>query len=46
LILEIGRHQEAEVIALGRSAGLIPYGPPRADLAGVPRALAFRRTPR
>ncbi len=46
LILEIGRYQEADVIALAHAAGLIPQEPPRSDLAGVPRALAFRRAPR
>lgn len=46
LILEIGRHQAADVIALAHDAGLIPHGLPYSDLAGVPRALAFRRMPR
>jgi release factor glutamine methyltransferase len=46
LILEIGQHQSDDVTRLARAADLTPHGPPRADLGGVPRALAFRHLPR
>ena len=46
LILEIGQHQGADVARLAKAAGLAPHGPPSMDLGGVPRALAFRRSPR
>lgn len=46
LILEIGQHQSDDVTRLAQAAGLVPHGPPRADLGGVPRALAFRHLPR
>ncbi len=46
LILEIGQHQGDDVTRLAKAAGLAPHGPPRMDLGGVPRALAFRRSPR
>ncbi len=46
LILEIGQHQSNDVTRLALAAGLAPQGPPRADLSGVPRALAFRHLPR
>lgn len=46
LILEVGQHQSGDVSALAHAAGLVPHGPPRADLAGVLRAIAFRRLPR
>jgi release factor glutamine methyltransferase len=45
LILEIGQHQSDDVTRLAQAAGLAPHGPPRADLGGVPRALAFRHLP-
>jgi release factor glutamine methyltransferase len=45
LILEIGQHQSDDVTRLAHAAGLAPHGPPRADLGGVPRALAFRHLP-
>jgi release factor glutamine methyltransferase len=46
LILEVGQHQSGGVSDLAHAAGLMPYGPPRADLAGVLRAVAFRQLPR
>lgn len=46
LVLEIGQHQSNDVIRLAHATGLAPHGPPRADLGGVPRALAFRHLPR
>lgn len=46
LILEVGQHQSGDVSALAHATGLVPHGPPRADLAGVLRAIAFRRLPR
>ena len=42
LVLEVGQGQSAEVEGLMREAGLMPERPPRADLAGVPRAVAGR----
>jgi len=46
LILEIGQHQSDDVTRLGAAAGLAADGPARTDLAGVPRAVIFRRMPR
>ncbi|MGN6309718.1 MAG: peptide chain release factor N(5)-glutamine methyltransferase [Xanthobacteraceae bacterium] len=46
LVLEIGQHQSDDVTRLAHTASLVPHGPPRADLGGVPRALAFRHLPR
>jgi release factor glutamine methyltransferase len=45
LVLEVGQGQSAEVEALMAEAGLLPERPPRADLAGVPRAVAGRNCP-
>ena len=46
LILEIGQHQSDDVTRLAHAANLVPQRPPRADLGGVPRALAFHHLPR
>ena len=43
LVVELGIGQEAAVAALLRAAGLAPLGPARADLSGIPRALAAAR---
>lgn len=43
LVLEIGIGQEADVTRLMSAAGLIPAGPARADLAGIPRAVVGRK---
>jgi release factor glutamine methyltransferase len=45
LVLEVGQGQSAEVEGLMAEAGLLPERPPRADLAGVPRAVAGRNFP-
>jgi release factor glutamine methyltransferase len=42
LALEIGAGQAGAVTAVFEAAGLTPAAPPRADLAGIPRALVFR----
>lgn len=39
LVVEIGIGQEGDVTQLMTAAGLIPAGPGRADLAGIPRAV-------
>lgn len=44
LVMEIGQHQSADVLALIEAGGLAPL-PPRADLAGIPRALIGRKMP-
>jgi len=46
LVVEIGQHQSDDVGDLASAAGLVRCGPPRTDLAGIPRAAAFRRLPR
>jgi len=46
LVVEIGHGQSGDVEALMTAAGLSPTGPPRADLAGIPRAVSARRLPR
>ncbi len=44
LILEVGINQSDEVIKMMAESGLIPAGPARADLAGIPRVVAARKT--
>ncbi|MGY3620020.1 peptide chain release factor N(5)-glutamine methyltransferase [Bradyrhizobium sp. USDA 10063] len=46
LVVESGIRQSEAVEALMTAAGLVPAGPPRADLAGIPRAVAGRKLPR
>ncbi len=46
LIVEVGQGQSGDVEALMTAAGLSPTGPPRADLAGIPRVVSGRRLPR
>jgi release factor glutamine methyltransferase len=45
LALEVGRDQGADVEQLVAAAGLTLRGPPRTDLAGIPRAVAGRKLP-
>ncbi|HLJ00423.1 MAG TPA: peptide chain release factor N(5)-glutamine methyltransferase [Bradyrhizobium sp.] len=46
LIVEVGYGQSQPVTELMAAAGLMPEEPPRADLAGIPRAVAGRKHPR
>jgi release factor glutamine methyltransferase len=46
LVLEVGYGQSDEVHGLLAAAGLTPAGPPKADLAGIRRAVAGRFLPR
>jgi release factor glutamine methyltransferase len=46
LVVEVGAGQSGDVKALMTTAGLAAVGPPRADLAGIPRAVAGRKLPR
>ncbi|MDI4237091.1 peptide chain release factor N(5)-glutamine methyltransferase [Bradyrhizobium sp. Arg237L] len=46
LVVESGISQSEAIEALMTAAGLVPAGPPRADLAGIPRAVAGRKLPR
>ncbi len=46
LVLEIGQGQSADVEQLMTAAGLTLQGPPKPDLAGMPRALAGLILPR
>jgi release factor glutamine methyltransferase len=46
LVVEAGQGQAAQIEALMTAAGLAPHGPPRADLAGIPRAVGARKMPR
>jgi release factor glutamine methyltransferase len=45
LALEVGRDQGTDVEQLVAAAGLTLRGPPRTDLAGIPRAVAGRKLP-
>jgi len=45
LALEVGHDQGADVEQLMAVAGLTLRGPPRTDLAGIPRAVAGRKLP-
>ena len=45
LALEVGHDQGADVEQLMAAAGLSLRGPPRTDLAGIPRAVAGRKLP-
>lgn len=45
LAVEVGEGQSADVEPLMASAGLILEGPPKADLAGIRRAVAGRKSP-
>ena len=46
LIVEAGLGQSGPIQGLMTAAGLTPERPPKADLAGVPRAVAGRKAPR
>jgi release factor glutamine methyltransferase len=46
LVVEAGQGQTAQIEALMTAAGLTLPGPPRADLAGVARAVGARKSPR
>ena len=45
LAVEVGEGQSADVEPLMASVGLILERPPKADLAGIPRAVAGRKSP-
>ena len=46
LVVEAGEGQSGDIEALMTAAGLTIAGPPRADLAGIRRAVAGRKLPR
>jgi release factor glutamine methyltransferase len=45
LVVEVGHDQSGQVERLMTAAGLIHDRPPKADLAGIPRAVAGRKMP-
>ncbi len=45
LAVEVGHDQSGDVVDLMAAAGLTPCVPPKADLAGIPRAVAGRKLP-
>lgn len=45
LVVEVGHDQSGQVERLMTAAGLISDRPPKADLAGIPRAVAGRKMP-
>jgi release factor glutamine methyltransferase len=46
LVVEAGQGQAAQIEALMTAAGLVPHRAPKADLAGIPRAVGARKMPR
>ncbi len=46
LVVEAGYDQSGPVAELMSASGLTPHWPPKADLAGIPRAVAGRKLPR
>jgi len=46
LVVEAGQGQAAQIEALMTSAGLAPQAAPKADLAGISRAVGARKSPR
>lgn len=46
LVVEAGQGQAAQIEVLMTQAGLAPRRSPRADLAGIPRAIGARKMPR
>src|SRR5262245_15768975 len=46
LVVEAGHGQAAQIEALMTAAGLVPHRAPKADLAGIPRAVGARKLPR
>jgi release factor glutamine methyltransferase len=45
LVVESGQGQSGQIERLMTAAGLIPESAPKADLAGIPRAVAGRKMP-
>lgn len=45
LVVEVGHGQSGEVQGILAGAGLLPAGPPKSDLGGVPRAVTARLLP-
>jgi release factor glutamine methyltransferase len=45
LVVETGQGQAAQIEALMTAAGLVPQRAPKADLAGIPRAVGARKMP-
>jgi len=45
LVVEMGQGQSADIEAMMTAAGLTLHGPPKADLAGIPRAVAGLNLP-
>jgi release factor glutamine methyltransferase len=45
VVVEAGQGQCADIEALMTAAGLVPNGPPKTDLAGIPRAVTGRKMP-
>jgi release factor glutamine methyltransferase len=46
LVVEAGQGQAGAIEGLMAGVGLTPYGSPRADLGGIPRAVGARKMPR
>jgi release factor glutamine methyltransferase len=46
LVVEAGEGQSGQIEELMTAAGLTPAAAPKADLAGIPRAVAGRKMPR
>ena len=46
LVVEAGLGQSGDIQGLMMAAGLMLERPPKADLAGIPRAVAGRKAPR
>ena len=46
LVVEAGQGQSGQIEGLMTAAGLTPASAPKADLAGIPRAVAGRKMPR
>ena len=45
LVVEAGQGQSGQIEGLMTAAGLMPESSPKADLAGIPRAVAGRKMP-
>ena len=46
LVVEVGKGQSSQIEGMMSAAGLTPTGAPKADLAGIQRAVAGRKMPR
>jgi release factor glutamine methyltransferase len=46
LVVEVGQGQSSDLQGLMAAAGFVPVGPPRTDLAGIPRAVSGLFLPR